>query len=133
MSWIIYFVVELLQFHHLKVALVAVFVYHLIRRLLRWLRFYRSLPPGPCGLPVVGYLPFLKRPDDIRKELTDMSCKYGPCFSIRLGSELLVVLSDHRLIREAFRNPVFDARPRNEFFKLMKGYGMLKRDLQRFI
>ena len=87
------------------------------------LRLLRSIQPGPCGLPFLGYLPFLKRPNDFTGEMTDFSRRYGPCFSIRLGSKLLVFLSDQHLIREAFRQPVFDARPHNAFFNIMKGYG----------
>jgi len=58
--------------------------------------------------------------------MTDLSLKYGPCFSIRLGTELMVILSDHQLIKEAFRCPVFNGRPRNEFFNIIKGYGTSK-------
>ena len=124
MSWISFILVESLWTQNLLMVLVAIVAYDLTCHSVHWFRLNRSLPPGPYGIPLVGYLPFLKRPDDIRKEMTDMSRQHGPCFSIRLGSELIVILSDHRLIREAFRCPVFDARPRNEFFKLMKGYGM---------
>ena len=127
MSWFIYLLLEFFcSTRHpwvIWVGFVTILTYYLTLRLLHWLRLNRSLPPGPYGLPLVGYLPFLKRPDDIRSEMTDLSLKYGPCFSIRLGTELMVILSDHHLIKEAFCCPVFDGRPRNEFFNIIKGYG----------
>ena len=126
MSWFIYLLLEFFwstRHPWVWLGFVMILTYYLIRRLLHWLRLNRSLPPGPYGLPLVGYLPFLKRPDDIRSEMTDLSLKYGPCFSIRLGTELMVILSDHHLIKEAFCCPVFDGRPRNEFFNIIKGYG----------
>ena len=127
MSWFIYWLLEFFWSHHpwVWIAFITVLAYYLTRRLLNWFRLNRSLPPGPYGLPLVGYLPFLKRPGDIRSEMTDLSIKYGPCFSIRLGSELMVILSDHRLIKEAFCCTVFDGRPRNAFFNIIKGYGMI--------
>jgi len=120
MGWFTY----LFSSYYFWVPLVAVVAHRLTGRLTRWFRLNRSLPPGPYGLPLVGYLPFLKRPNDFQGEMTDLSRRYGPIFSLKLGSELLVFLSDHRLIRNAFRRPhVFDARPQNEFFNLVKGYG----------
>ncbi len=120
MVWFTY----LFYSYYFWVPLVAVAAHRLTARLIRWFRVNRSLPPGPYGLPIVGYLPFLKRPNDFQGEMTDLSRQYGPIFSLKLGSELLVFLSDHHLIRDAFRRPhVFDARPQNEFFKLVKGYG----------
>ena len=41
------------------------------------------IPPGPWGLPIVGYLPFLKPLMHI--QFYEMSQKYGPIFQIRLG------------------------------------------------
>ena len=87
----------------------------------RWWRTSRSLPPGPNGLPFVGYLPYIRR--EFHEELTHLSKKHGSVFSLRLGSELIVVLSDHRVIREAFRREEFACRPDNDFMKLLDGYG----------
>ncbi len=126
MSWISFILVESLWTQNLLMVLVAIVAYDLTCHSVYWFRLNRSLPPGPYGLPFVGYLPFLKRPDDIRSEMTDLSLKYGPCFSIRLGTELMVILSDHHLIKEAFCCPVYDGRPRNEFFNIIKGYGNMR-------
>jgi len=94
---------------------------------LNWLltthKRWRQLPPGPNGLPILGYLPFIK--GDFHENLTDLSQQYGKIFSVRLGQELFVVLSDHKLIREAFRKEEFCARPENTFSKILDGLGKL--------
>lgn len=38
----------------------------------------RNIPPGPYGLPLVGYIPFLS--DNAHRELYDLSEKYGKVF-----------------------------------------------------
>ncbi|KAK6145711.1 hypothetical protein DH2020_022531 [Rehmannia glutinosa] len=45
-----------------------------------------NTPPGPRGLPIVGYLPFLRR--DLHHQLTELSHQYGPIFKLRLGNKL---------------------------------------------
>lgn len=87
----------------------------------QWLKFARSLPPGPWGLPVVGYLPFLR--GDIHLQFGELAKKYGSMFSARLGSQLVVVLSDYRAIRDTFRREEFNGRPHNEFMNILGGYG----------
>ncbi|XP_078165720.1 flavonoid 3'-monooxygenase CYP75B137-like [Carex rostrata] len=68
------------------------------------------LPPGPTGLPLIGSLPFLD--PSLHKYFADLSKKYGPIFSLRLGSRLTVVISSPSLSRailrehdETFANP----------------------------
>ncbi|KAK1430563.1 hypothetical protein QVD17_13389 [Tagetes erecta] len=56
-----------------------------------------SLPPGPYGLPLVGYLPFLG--SDLHEKFTNMAHKYGPIFSLRLGSKLHVVVNSMDLVK----------------------------------
>ena len=51
----------------------------LVARCLQWLRYVRSLPPGPWGVPVFGYLPFLK--GDVHLRYGELAKKYGPMFS----------------------------------------------------
>ncbi|XP_061712129.1 cytochrome P450 306a1 [Cydia pomonella] len=70
---------------------------------------WRSLPPGPWGLPVVGYLPFIDR-NHPHLTLTKLSRQYGPIYGIGMGSIYAVVLSDHKLIREAFAKDAFSGR-----------------------
>uniref|UniRef100_A0A0A0KMT1 Cytochrome P450 n=1 Tax=Cucumis sativus TaxID=3659 RepID=A0A0A0KMT1_CUCSA len=72
---------------------------------LLWLRskFRRpSLPPGPRGLPLVGYLPFLS--GNPHHKLTHLAKIYGPVFKLRLGPKLCVVLTSPAFIKEAFHH-----------------------------
>ncbi|GJQ92248.1 cytochrome P450 76C1-like protein [Tanacetum coccineum] len=49
------------------------------------------LSPGPYGLPVVGYLPFLG--SNLHERFTEMAKKYGLIFSLQLGCKLHVVVN----------------------------------------
>lgn len=62
----------------------------------------RPLPPGPRGLPILGYLPFLR--NNLVHHFTDLSRKYGPIFKLYLGSKLCVVISSPSLVKEIVRN-----------------------------
>lgn len=90
-------------------------------RLLQIVREARSLPPGPWGLPIVGSLPFLK--GDLHLHYRDLTKKYGSLFSTRLGSQLIVVLSDYKIIRDAFRKEEFTGRPTTDVINTLEGYG----------
>ncbi|KAL8210119.1 hypothetical protein R6Q57_006851 [Mikania cordata] len=59
------------------------------------------LPPGPYGLPVVGYLPFLS--SNLHERFTEMAHKYGPIFSLKLGSKLHVVVNSVDLAKVVVR------------------------------
>lgn len=72
-----------------------------------------KLPPGPRGLPFVGYLPFLgKKPF---KTFQELRRTYGDVFSIRIGNKTNVVLNSFSAVQEAFKNDSFLGRPRNAF------------------
>ncbi|KAK3041050.1 hypothetical protein RJ639_026847 [Escallonia herrerae] len=60
------------------------------------------LPPGPRGLPLVGYLPFLGT--DLHQSFTELAQVHGPIFKLWLGSKLCVVLSSPAVIREVVRD-----------------------------
>ncbi|XP_033339121.1 cytochrome P450 18a1 isoform X1 [Megalopta genalis] len=95
----------------------------LAARCLQWVKYVRSLPPGPWGVPVFGYLPFLK--GDVHLQYGELAKRYGPMFSARLGTQLVVVLSDHRTIRDTFRREEFTGRPHTEFINILGGYGII--------
>lgn len=103
-----------------KVLVVFLSVLFLVRGL-QILKETISLPPGPWGLPILGSLPFLK--GDLHLHFRDLTHKYGSLFSTRLGSQLVVVLSDYKLIRDAFRKEEFTGRPTTQFSDLLGGYG----------
>lgn len=103
-------------------AVLAVFLVVLVVvRMLQLLREACSLPPGPWGIPILGCLPFLK--GDLHLYLRDLTQKYGSLISTRLGSQLIVVLSDYKMIRDTFRKEEFSGRPKTEFMSILDGYG----------
>lgn len=84
---------------------------------------YRKKPPGPWGLPIIGYLPWID-PIYPYKTLSDLSKKYGEIFSIQLGNIYTVVLSNPRTIRSVFIKDVTTGRaPLFLTHGIMKGYG----------
>ncbi|KAB5574464.1 hypothetical protein DKX38_001658 [Salix brachista] len=72
----------------------------------------RNLPPSPFALPIIGHLHLLKLP--IHRTLDSLSKKYGPIFSLQLGSYLAVVVSSPSIVEECFtKNDIVLAnRPR---------------------
>ncbi|KAK8509467.1 hypothetical protein V6N13_061902 [Hibiscus sabdariffa] len=103
-----------------------------------------NLPPGPPGWPVVGNLfqahrsgkPFFEYVDDLRR-------RYGPIFTLRMGTRTLIFLSDAKLCHEAFieKSALFASRPRenptrnifscNKFTVNAAVYGPVWRSLRR--
>lgn len=79
--------------------------YWIFKKIKEW----KNLPPGPWGLPVVGYLPFIDR-EHPHLTLTKLAKQFGPIYGIGMGSIYAVVLSDHKLIREAFAKDTFSGR-----------------------
>lgn len=60
------------------------------------------LPPGPRGLPILGYLPFLGH--NLLHQFTDLAHKYGPIFKLNLGNKLCVVITSPSLVKEVVRD-----------------------------
>ena len=79
-----------------------------------------NLPPGPWGLPIVGYLPFLgSKPQET---LLNLSHKYGDIFTICMGSFTTVVVNGAEKIKETLvtNAGVFDSRPDFYTFSISK-------------
>jgi len=60
----------------------------------------KNIPPGPTGVPFLGYLPFLNR-DAPYKHLANLTKQYGRVFGVQLGSVYAVVVADVKLIKQA--------------------------------
>ncbi|XP_030074261.1 cytochrome P450 2F2 [Microcaecilia unicolor] len=62
-----------------------------------------QLPPGPIPLPVVGNL-LQMNTDSIAQSLIALSKKYGPVFTIYMGSKPNLILCGYETIKEALIN-----------------------------
>ncbi|KAL1419509.1 hypothetical protein MTO96_025415 [Rhipicephalus appendiculatus] len=74
----------------------------------------KRLPPGPKGVPLLGYLPFIWKPYHVA--FREISEKYGPIIRLQLGIKDVVVLNDDAAIREALSNPDLLYRPDDIMF-----------------
>jgi len=84
---------------------------------LHWLiKRNRMLPPGPVGIPLLGYLPFLDV-FHLGHSFSQVAKRYGDVFSLRVGTELAVVLNSYDAIKKAFSNPKLCDRPDTFMFR----------------
>lgn len=76
----------------------AIFVF--VTLFLWWWNNRKSdLPPGPVGIPILGYIPFMgKKP---QQTLGRLRKQYGSIYSLPLGSQSYVVLNEFDTIYEA--------------------------------
>ncbi|GFQ95359.1 cytochrome P450 18a1, partial [Trichonephila clavata] len=75
----------------------------LLQKTVKWLTILRKGPPGPVGLPIVGYLPFLGK--EPHKTLRKMKEKYGDVISVYLGPKYTVVLNEYTVVKEVLGHP----------------------------
>ncbi|XP_075544331.1 cytochrome P450 2A11-like isoform X2 [Dermacentor variabilis] len=71
--------------------------------------------PGPGAVPILGYLPFLRKP--YHTTFKELSKQYGPIIKIRLGCKDVLVLNDLASIREGLSNPDVLYRPNDFIFR----------------
>ncbi|XP_072125176.1 cytochrome P450 2K4-like [Mobula birostris] len=86
-----------------------------------------NFPGGPTPLPIIGNLHLLdlKKP---HQSLMELSEKYGPIFSIKLGTMRAVVLTGYETVKDALINhpDEFGGRPHIPILDdLTHGYGIL--------
>ena len=99
--------------HILVASLIAYFVVYFIKSLIRW----RKLPPGPWGLPYIGYGIFI--PYQFEDHLKQLFAKYGKIFSLTIYGQDVVMISDLEMIKKCMLKDVFNYRPHDWFFTLI--------------
>ncbi|KAH6795262.1 hypothetical protein C2S52_005739 [Perilla frutescens var. hirtella] len=86
----------------LSVSMLVISVIFYMKLILKTGGHRRPSPPGPRGLPVVGYLSFLG--DNLLHDFKDLEQKYGPIFKLHLGHKLYTVISSPPLVKEVVRD-----------------------------
>ena len=102
----------------------AIFILILFYAVAAALRKRSSLePPGPWGLPVMGYMPFLGKKMNLT--INQLAKKYGDVFQLKIGSRKVVVISGQKRIREAMMNSgtTFAGRPDFYSYVVVKNFG----------
>ncbi|KAF8398774.1 hypothetical protein HHK36_014632 [Tetracentron sinense] len=64
-------------------------------------RNWCNSPPGPIGLPILGYLPYLS--DRLHEDLFNLAQTYGPLFSLQMGQKPAIVVSSPEIAREILK------------------------------
>lgn len=84
-----------------------------------------SIPHAGGAWPVIGHLHFLDGRQLTHRTLGAMADKYGPIFTLRLGSSRVLVLSSWEMAKECFtvHDKVFSTRPSILASRLL-GYAM---------
>lgn len=109
---------------HVIVALILLVVLFVVRYYQKR-QCFANIPPGPKPWPVVGNFggflipPPLRRGPDRQQSknpvclLTELAELHGSVYSLFVGSQLVVVLNDYEVVRDALSNhpDVFSDRP----------------------
>ncbi|CAG2104432.1 unnamed protein product [Medioppia subpectinata] len=75
-----------------------------------------SLPPGPIGVPLLGFLPFLG--SQPHKDIAKLSDKYGPLFTLQLGVHNTVIVNAWESAKDTLLNDCLLDRPKESPFTL---------------
>jgi cytochrome P450 len=70
-------------------------------------------PPGPIGLPILGYLPFFSFTKKSHLVFNELAERYGDVYYIQMGQLKQLVLNSDDAIREAFKEKDLSGRPTN--------------------
>lgn len=77
--------------------------------------------PGPIGLPIVGFFPFLgPKPHEKFAKLGE---KYGEIYQLWLGNRRVVVLNSYELLKDALNRSEFAHRPKLIQFDIINSVG----------
>ncbi|KAL6616400.1 hypothetical protein ACP70R_038670 [Stipagrostis hirtigluma subsp. patula] len=105
------------RFHYLAVVTFVLII--LLHHLLMRRKKQQRLPPGPrFAVPILGHLPFLKKP--LQTSLGALAARHGPVLHLRLGRRDAVVISSAEVAKECFsgeRDVALANRPHLPSFK----------------
>uniref|UniRef100_A0A2K5TXE1 Steroid 17-alpha-hydroxylase/17,20 lyase n=2 Tax=Macaca TaxID=9539 RepID=A0A2K5TXE1_MACFA len=75
-------------------------------------------PKSLLSLPLVGSLPFLPRHGHMHNNFFKLQKKYGPIYSVRMGTKTTVIVGHHQLAKEVLikKGKDFSGRPQVEKF-----------------
>ncbi|XP_040204255.1 cytochrome P450 2K6-like [Rana temporaria] len=110
---------------YIVLALSILYVLHILNK---WSKGnIQNFPPGPWALPLIGNLHImdLKAPHLTYLELAK---KYGPVFSVQLGTSKIVVLAGYEVVKDALVNYAeeFGGRGKIQIFQKMdRGFGLV--------
>ncbi|XP_021002034.2 cytochrome P450 18a1 [Parasteatoda tepidariorum] len=108
----------------LLVLLVSSLSLFILQKIVKKLWSGKKLPPGPLGLPVLGYIPFLG--PEPHKKINSLRKKYGDIIGLYLGTKYTVVLNEYSIMKEVYSNPSSLDRATEQFGHMADfGFGTL--------
>ncbi|XP_042146406.1 cytochrome P450 18a1-like [Ixodes scapularis] len=91
----------------------------------------KILAPGPKGLPILGYMPFIGPTPHVKyKELSKI---YGPIVRVKMGSTDVLVLHDVQSIKEGLNKDEVLARPPYFLLRRMGMDGVITMNGQQWL
>ncbi|KAM5164072.1 cytochrome P450 2K1-like [Mantella aurantiaca] len=117
-----------MDFSVITYVVLALTILYVFNNLWKWNKGnIKNFPPGPRGLPFIGnvHIMDLKKPHFTYLELAK---KYGPVFSVQMGSKQIVVLAGYETVKDALVNYAeeFGGRGKTRIFQNMdKEFGVI--------
>ena len=84
-------------------------------------RYLSTLPPGPWGLPILGSLSKIKKPFHL--QMHEFALTYGRLMSVKMGSQLVVVINEAKTLKQVLCRAEFTARPKSALDSIVQGFG----------
>ncbi|KAF8786768.1 Cytochrome P450 18a1 like protein [Argiope bruennichi] len=114
----------------LLLAIVCCSLFMLIHGIAKWYGLHKNSPPGPAGLPIVGYLPFMGK--EPHKTFWNLRKKYGDVISVYMGPKYTVILNDYNSVKEILCNPAaLDRAP--DLFSHLGDIGFISENGEKWI